>query len=129
MEPARNTVGTDVDAALAVLDRLAPLAAERENLGAAGALFTRLNTRMFFQFAPVSWGKRTVNQVSGGVVTFGATPPPISLYDGPSGRRASRGRPELQLADGEENCVTKQKSQIPGRERDSLRNVSRADRI
>ncbi len=128
-EPARNTPGADVDAALAVLDRLAPLADEPTNLAAIGALFARLNARMFFRFAPVTWGKRTVNRVSGGVVTFGATAPPIALYEGPTGRRALSTRPELRLAGGEDNGVTVQESQVPGREGDSLGNVSRADGI
>lgn len=77
-----------MDAALAVLDRLAPLAEESENLAAVGVLFTRLNARLFFRFAPAKRGNRTVNRVSGGVVTFGMTPPPITLYEGPTGRRA-----------------------------------------
>ncbi len=104
-EPVRTTTGMDVDAALAVLDRLAPLAAEPENLGAVGALFTRLNARMFFRFAPASWGKRSVNRVSGGVVTFGMTPPPITLYDGPTGRRALSGRPDIQPVGSGDGCV------------------------
>jgi hypothetical protein len=128
-EPARNTIGMDVDAALAILDRLGSLAAAPENLAAVGALFTRLNARMFFRFAPANWGKRTVNRVSGGVVTFGMTSAPIALYDGPTGRRALSGRPELQFAGGVDGCAKTQEPQFPGREGDSLGNGSRADRI
>ncbi len=115
-EPARDATGTDVNAALAVLDRLAPLAAQPGNLGVVATLFTRLNARMFFRFAPVSWGKRTVNRVSGGVATFGATPPPISLYDGPTGRRALSGRPDMPPASGGIGGVQSPESQVPGRE-------------
>jgi lysozyme family protein len=128
-ESERNTPGTDVDAALAVLDQLASLAEEPESLAAVGTLFTRLNARMFFRFAPAQWGRRPVNRVSGGVVTFGATPAPIKLYDGPTGRRALSGRPELQFEGSVDGCVTSQESQVPGREGDSLGNVSRADWI
>lgn len=127
-DAGKNITGADVDAALAVLDRLAPSAEDPENLAAVGTLFTRLNARMFFRFAPAKWGKRTVNRVSGGVVTFGASPPPIKLYDGPTGRRALCGRPELRsdiVGDG----VEVQESQAPGREGDSFGNVNRADRI
>lgn len=128
-KPARNTTGTDVEAALAVLDRLAPLAAEPVDLGAAGTLFTRLNARMFVRFEPMSLGKRTVNRVSSGVVTFGATAPPISLYDGPTGRRALSSRSDVAPKSDEKVSTQSQKSQVPGREGDSFGNVNRADRI
>jgi hypothetical protein len=43
-----------------------------------------------------------LNKLAGGVVTFGTSPPPVSLYEGPTGRRTLRGmaetpgyRPEL----------------------------------
>jgi hypothetical protein len=124
-----NTLGSDVDLALEVLDQLAPLAEDSENLGAVGMLFTRLNARMFFRFAPAKWGKRTVNKVSGGVVTFGATSAPIKLYDGPTGRRALNGRGELQLELCADGFVKTQELQVPGPEGDSLGNVSRADWI
>jgi hypothetical protein len=127
--PARNSTVSDVDAALATLDRLAPLAEEPENLASVGALFARLNARLFFRFGPAKWGKRTVNRVSGGVVTFGATPAPVPLYDGPTGRRALSGCPELPSAVGREVSRRGQEPQVPGREGDSFRNGSRADWI
>jgi DNA invertase Pin-like site-specific DNA recombinase len=128
-EAERDTTGADADAVLAVLDRLAPLAEEPENLGAVGTLFTRLNARMFFRFAPAKWGKRPVRRVSGGVVTFGATPAPIKLYDGPTGRRALSGSPELQAPGTAGGGEEIQESQVPGREGDSFGKVSRADWI
>jgi hypothetical protein len=77
---------------MAVLDDLTSLAGESGDLAAVGALFDRVNARLFLRFASASWGKRAVNKVVGGVLTFGATPAPIPLYGGPTGRRALKGR-------------------------------------
>jgi hypothetical protein len=74
----------EVAAALGALDRMGELAADPTNLGAIGELFWRLNARLFLKFREV----RTMNRVAGGVMTFGATPPPVPLYEGPTGRRA-----------------------------------------
>lgn len=73
-------------------------------------------------------GKRTVRTVSGGVMTFGAAPAPVALYEGPTGRRAFQGQscPLVVEERGEGNA---QKPRGSGREGGSLGNVSRADRI
>ena len=76
-------------AALADFDRLADLAADTSNLGAIGELFRRLNTRLFLRFEEIQPKKRKINKVAGGVVTFGSSPPPVGLYEGPTRRRAS----------------------------------------
>ena len=117
-----------MDAALRAFDQMATLATKPENLAAVGELFTRLNARMFFRFALANWGNRAVNRVSSGVVTFGATLPPIPLYDGPTGRRALSGRPDLQPSSREDGCTKLKEPQAPGQERDSLGNVSRGDK-
>jgi hypothetical protein len=77
----------EVAAALAGLDRLAELTAAAQDLGGEGQLFRQLNARMFLRFTEGRWKKRVVNKMVSGVVTFGATPPPVTLYEGPTGRR------------------------------------------
>ena len=118
----------DISAALADFDRLADLAADASNLGAIGELFQRLNTRLFLRFEEIQPNKRKINKVAGGVVTFGTSPPPVSLYEGPTGRRALRdmaetpgSRPEL-AAPSSVPCDT-------DREGQSLGNVNRGERI
>ena len=88
-------VETEIEAAMRAYDAMKGCAKEPNNLGALGELFTQLNVRMFLRFETAKWGKRTVNKVSGGMVTFGATPAPISLYEGPTGRIALKSRPEM----------------------------------
>ena len=49
-------------------------------------LFIRLNANLFLSFSIKMNGKRKLNVPAGGVVTFGSTPPPIPLYQGPVDR-------------------------------------------
>ena len=119
---------TQVAAALAQLDRLGDLADDAENFPAIGELFARLNARVFLRFREALWGKRTVNRVASGVVTFGVTPPPVALYDGPTSRRQVLGmkRPPDSASGGDVNpfepCVS-------GREGGSFGNVNRGGGI
>jgi hypothetical protein len=115
-----------VGAALAALDRVTDLAGA--TVAAAGDLFRQLNARLFLRFREVRRTQRTVTQVAGGVVTFGAAPAPVALYEGPTGRRALTGQPPaaaIMAAAGDqraEPCGS-------GREGESLGNVSRGERI
>jgi len=78
-------IEAEVKAAMACLEDLGQLAIDPTNLGAIGELFRRLNVRLFLLFREERQKKRVVNRISGGVVTFGATVPPVTLYDGSSG--------------------------------------------
>jgi hypothetical protein len=60
-------------------------------------LFSRLNARLFVRFQERPRGRRAVNVLVGGVLTFGSAPPLVRLYAGPTDRRVIRKR----LADGE----------------------------
>jgi hypothetical protein len=118
----------EISAALANFDRLSDLANDSSNLGALGQLFQRLNARLFLRFEEIQPNKRKINKVAGGVVTFGTSPPPVSLYEGPTGRRALQGmvvspgyRPELSALPAV-SCGT-------DREGQSLGNVNRGDKI
>jgi hypothetical protein len=123
-------VDAEVAAALAGLDRMAEFAAAPQDLGRAGQLFRHLNARVFLRFAEGRWKKRVVTKVAGGVVTFGATPPPVGLYEGPTGRRHVNGpaAPEGPVGPRfpESRLIP---ASIPGQEGDSLGNVSRGERI
>jgi hypothetical protein len=118
----------DISAALADYDRLVDLAADTSNLGAIGELFQRLNSRLFLRFEEIQPNQRRLNKVAGGVVTFGSSPPPVGLYEGPTGRRALRDmaetpghRPEL-VALSSVPCGTDREGQLLG-------NVNRGERI
>ena len=119
----------EMGAALSLLEQMAELA-KADDLGAVGRLFQALNARLFFRFTEARLGKRVVNKVAGGAVTFGATAPPVPLYEGPTGRRHVKS-PEVppgapgpwsQESPGVPGVV-------PGREGESLGNVSRGERI
>ena len=78
------------------------------------------------RFEEVQRKKRTVNHVSGGVVTLGAAPPPVALYEGPTGRRALNSQMPaagVLLPAGAES----EEPIGPGREGTSLGNVSRGE--
>ena len=118
----------EVAAAMAALDDIETAADRSADPAAVKGLFDRVNARLFLRFAPTAWGKRTVNKVSGGVVTFGSAPPPVALYEGPTGRRAVKSRPKEQGSGVGQSGSAEPDSESPSRE-DSLGNVSRADRI
>jgi hypothetical protein len=117
-------VDAEVGGALQVLDRLTELA-DAPDLQAVGQLFDRLNARLFVRFEQVQTKKRKVNKVAGGVVTFGAAPPPVTLYSGPTGRRALSAK--SPLSDDGENGIPR--TNVPVRKGKSLGNVSRGERI
>jgi hypothetical protein len=121
-------LGAAISVALEKFDRLADLAADADNLEAIGELFQHLNARLFLQFEESQPKKRTLNKVAGGVVTFGASPPPVGLYEGPTGRRAFRGIAETT---GCMSGITNVPARLCGTDREgmSLGNVNRGDWI
>jgi hypothetical protein len=81
----------EVEAALAGLGRLHELAVVSEPEGAGlGELFRRVDARLYLRFRAEERGGRTINTPSGGVLTFGSTPPPGPLYQGPTDRAIIR---------------------------------------
>ena len=86
--------------------------------------------RLFARFRPVPVKKRVLNKLVGGVVTFGTSPPPVELYNGPTAREkltnpAAQGAAGL----GDLTSSTVPKPVGPGQEGESLGNVSRGDWI
>jgi hypothetical protein len=127
--PARD-LDAEVEAALAGLDRMAGLAAAPQDLAGLGQLFQQLNARIFLRFTDARRKKRTVTKLVSGVVTFGATPPPVALYQGPTGRRHVKGpaAPEGAAGPGSHESPGVPGG-VPGREGESLGNVRRGDWI
>src|SRR5690606_768741 len=78
----------EIEKAMALVGRLIELAEERDG-GYLPVLemFEITNARMYLRFQKVPWGKRLLNKLASGVVTFGDAPPPIKLYDGPTSRK------------------------------------------
>ncbi len=96
--PTGRDPGREVEAAMAVLDRLGDLADSQGNdYASIGELFRRIDARLYLRFRVERRDNRMVNVPGGGVLTFGSTPPPGPLYDGPTDRTILRAR----LASGE----------------------------
>jgi hypothetical protein len=89
--PGRTDVQTEVEEAIGLLGRLTDLMADGGNYDAVGELFRQVNVRLFLRFQEAQLNKRTINKLASGVVTFGSAPPPVALYDGPTGRGKRKG--------------------------------------
>ena len=124
-----SNIETEVEAALSVVARLPDMVADASQLAMIGDAFTIADVKLFIAFSPTQLKKRTVNKVSHGVVNFGAVPPPIPLYRGPTGRRARQLSSAATVAAGLEGDVTLPGRGDDGREGKSLGNVNRGDRI
>lgn len=121
-------VEAELASALSALDHIADLAQDPANLESIGLLFTRLNVRLFLKFEEVQQKKRRVHKVAGGVVTFGTSPPPIPLYEGPTGRRALQSRVDIE-ASALSSPAAPQNLHPSSQEGQSSGNVSRGERI
>jgi hypothetical protein len=123
----------EVEAALQVLDRLAELAREGHNYALDKEAFELANAKLFLRFQAVPKKRRTVNRIASGVVTLGAAPPPVALYEGSTSRkrvkRLTPGDPSDAKKKGGRRSPTTSEPQDSGREGSSLGNVSRGDRI
>jgi hypothetical protein len=56
------------------------------DFAAIGEAFRQTNARLYLKFREVERGRRKFNVPAGGVLTFGSTPPPVPLYEGPTDR-------------------------------------------
>src|SRR5262249_47903229 len=90
----------EVASALGLLKRLRELAGKLHNYAVAKELFTGVNAQMFLRFERKAEKKRKLNKIVGGVVTFGAAPPPLPIYSGPTGRQKIKGPAEPCSAAG-----------------------------
>jgi hypothetical protein len=120
----------EVAAAMELVNGLTDLAADPGHYAALGEVFRRVNARLFLRFRGVQVKNRNLNKVVSGVVTFGSAPPPITIYEGPTGRREIKGPASLGDAGP---CSSRTplppESSDPGREGRSFGNVRRGDWI
>ncbi|MDA1052439.1 MAG: hypothetical protein O3C40_18425 [Planctomycetota bacterium] len=110
---------------MAVAEHLTELATGQGSLETAKQVFDLTNARLFLQFKPVQVKKRLLNKISGGVVTFCDAEPPISIYEGPTGRRRIKSEKNPAL-DG--TALSRPETLVSGQEDRSLGNVSRGDK-
>jgi hypothetical protein len=120
----------EVEAALELLRRLTEWAAPSEDYRAVGELFRQVNVKLFAHFQPVQVKKRVLNQLVGGVVTFGSSAPPVEIYSGPTAREklTSPAAPGA-AGPGDLRSPTVPKPFGSDQEDKSLGNVSRGDWI
>ncbi len=104
-----------------------------EGYAMAKEAFGLANAKLFLRFQPVRKKRRTVIRIAGGVVTLGAAPPPVTLYDGPTSRKkVKKGNPRAANAVSKgsgRRSPTESEPQDSGREGSSLGNVNRGERI
>ncbi len=124
-----SNMEAEIEAALSAVARLPDMVADASQLAMIGDAFRIADVKMFIAFKPTTLKKRTVNKVSHGVVNFGAVPPPIALYRGPTSRRAIQLSSAATVAAGSEGDITPPNRGDHGREGKSLGNVNRGDRI
>lgn len=129
----------EVATALNIVHRLGDLVANTQPLedpaclDLAGQAFRLTDVRLFLRFRAVQVKNRVLNKIAGGVVAFGAAPPPIEIYRGPTGRRAlnHNGATAAVAAEpGKHGLPSPPECTIgSGSEGKSLGNVSRGDWI
>jgi hypothetical protein len=121
---------SEVGKALENLRQLCNFVTDDSNdLNTARRLIEAVNARMFPRFKRVNEGKRTLNRLSGGVVTFGSAEPPIRLYDGPTSREKVKAAVSRTLAENNGTDSPTTETVVSRGEGKSLGNVSRGDRI
>ena len=119
-------VQTEVELAMAAIDRLPELLSNAENMTAVSNAVVATKARMYFRFEKQQLKKRIVNKISGGIVTFGDVEPPIELYKGPTSRRALQSNAAASFVAGLEGEKLNAPGQVlSGQEEKSLGNVSR----
>ncbi|MCE9603393.1 MAG: hypothetical protein K8U03_00650 [Planctomycetia bacterium] len=84
----KQDIQAEVNAARGALDRLPELIEDPTNLADAATAIRFVNAYVFLDFHKVAQGKRTLNRVHSGAITFGSEIPPVKIYEGPTGRRA-----------------------------------------
>ena len=126
--PPPGNPESEVAAALGLLDQVVRLSkAAAEDFSAARKLFDLVNARLFLRFSQGQWGKRTINKIAGGAMTFGETEPPVVLYQGKTGRVAIQ--QSMQPKHEQPHQCGEAVSESADEEDNSLGNVSRGDRI
>ena len=124
-------VEAEISKALGLIGRLTELIGrDGDDPGLAREVFVLTNARLFLRFRPRKVKNRALNKIAGGVVTFGAAPPPIETYAGPTGRSKIKGS-TLQRDTEPSGCGSPMQPECvdSGGEGKSLGNVNRGDWI
>lgn len=119
----------EIALAISTVERIRKFVTESADLARMGVLFRMMNARLLFRFTEGRWKKRVVTKVAGGEVTFGSTPPPVALYDGPTSRKHIKGPATPDGAAGPDSHESPGPGGEPGGEGGSLGNVCRGDWI
>ncbi len=120
-----SDVASELDAAIGLMKRLGVVADSNGDHSAARELVDLVDARLFLRFSPKPWGKRTVYQATGGVITFGASAPPIKVYEGRTGRVALQSNLKQEIAPSHRESTGSKADE----KEISLGNASRGDRI
>lgn len=128
---AAPTPESQIQAALSVARSLPQLAQNSKNLAAIGQLFQAVNVQLYVRFESVKLTKRYVNKLSGGILTIGDVPPPITKYSGPTDRTTVRNSLPPEDYATAENQPSAECAYLPvsDQEDKSLGNGNRGDRI
>lgn len=68
------------------LEKLLALASDKPKLKLAGEAIQKPNAKLFLMFDQVAVKKRTLNRITGGILTLGDSVPPIEVFKGPTSR-------------------------------------------
>ncbi len=116
----------EVEAAMQSFEMIGELVKDESNLAAIGECIKQLNVKLFLRFAPERAGKRMLNKLVSGVMTTGMEPPPITPYEGPTGRRNLT---ELAAKTAKNTAALTGSAAENSNEVESLGNVNRGERI
>jgi hypothetical protein len=98
-ERSSANIEIDVKAIVSGLERLLAAAGNETELKIATNAIRTANAKLFLSFKPVAVKNRTLNKITGGVVTLGDANPPVEVYGGPTGRN------QVKLQTGDRNTV------------------------
>jgi hypothetical protein len=125
-------IDAEIDRAIGFANRLSELASKPEQLPLATQAIELADIKFFVRFRSVQNGKRLLNKVVGGIVTIGAAPPPVALYEGPTAwkiiKKASPEAANAATGQDEHRLLTQSDPEESGSEGTSLRNVNRVFR-
>ena len=124
-------IDSEVEAAVRSADCLIEVARDPKNLPMAKEAIDLANARLFLSFRPARPTNRAVNKIAGCGVTLGTAPPPVTLYDGPTGRAKlkQQSRTPANADVGHDGRRSPTDPKDSGPEGTSLGNVSRGDWI
>ena len=117
---------TEVDAAIALAERLTELAKGPGSLKAATEAIALVDLKLYLRFEPEQKGKRTLNKLVGGIVTVGAVDPPVVVYDGRTDHRSVKANGSVSVLDTEP--ADPKSPSGSSKEDESLGNVNRGDK-